>query len=112
MARTPEPIRTIEEEMAKPSSPIRPAPAVLLRTSGARVLEWVKSHPAARGVQAQSLHLADGPAADATPAAASDFSTDAIVMGTRGLRPAEAIKVGSVAQDVCRTSNRTCIMVR
>ena len=81
--------------MAKPNSPIRPAPAILLRMIGAHVLEWAKSHAVERGVQAQSLDLADGPAADTILAAASDISADAIVMGTRGLRPIEAITVGS-----------------
>ena len=111
LAQTPEPTRTIEEEMANPGSPIRPAPAILLRMIGAHVLEWAKSQAVERGVQAQSLDLADGPAADAILATASDISADAIVMGTRGLRPIEAITVGSVSQEVCRTADCTCIMV-
>jgi len=111
LTQTPEPTRTIEEEMAKPASPIRPAPAILLRMIGAHVLGWAKSRAVERGIQAQSLDLADGPAADTILAAATDINADTIVMGTRGLRPIEAITVGSVSQEVCRTSNCTCIMV-
>lgn len=111
LAQTPTPTRTIEEEMANPGSPFRPAPPILLRMIGSHVLNWAKSYAIDRGAQAQALDLADGPTADTILAAAGDVEADAIVMGTRGLRPIEAITVGSVSQKVCQTANCTCIMV-
>ncbi len=111
IAQTPEPERTLEEQMANPGAPIRPVPAILLRMIGAHVLAWAQSHAAEGGVWADSLDLADGPAAAAILATASDIGADAIVMGTRGLRPLDAITVGSVSQEVCRGAKCTCIMV-
>lgn len=111
IVQTPAPERTLEEQMANPGAPIRPVPAILLRMIGGHVLAWAESHAAERGVQADSLALADGPAAETILATANDIGADAIVMGTRGLRPLEAITVGSVSQEVCRTAKCTCIMV-
>lgn len=111
LAQTPTPARTVEEEMVNPGSPMRPAPPIVLRMIGSHVLHWAKSYAIDRGVQAQLLDLADGPAADTILAVASDIDADAIVMGTRGLRPIEAFTVGSVSQKVCQTAKCTCIMV-
>jgi len=111
LAQAPEPTRTLEEQMADPGAPIRPAPAILLRMIGAHVLTWANSHAVEQGARAQSLDLADGPAAETILATAGDIGADAIVMGTRGLRPIEAITIGSVSQEVCRTAKCTCIMV-
>lgn len=111
LAQRPAPNRSIQEEMSNPGAPMRPAPNVLLRLVGAHVLDWAKARAAARGIEATALDLADGPAAEIILAAARDMDADAIVMGTRGLRPIDAITVGSVSQEVCRTANCTCIMV-
>jgi len=111
LTQTPEPARSIEQEMANPGAPIRPAPTVLLRLLGSHVLDWAKSRAAERGIEAEELDLVDGPAAETIVSAAGDMNADAIVMGTRGLRPIDAITVGSVSQEVCRTAACTCIMV-
>lgn len=111
LAQAPEPTRTVEEQMANPGAPVRPAPAILLRIIGAQVLGWAKSHVEEQGARARSLNLVDGRAAESILATASEIGADAIVMGTRGLRPMEAITVGSVSQEVCRTSKCSCIMV-
>jgi len=111
VAQTPAPARSIQEEMSNPGAPMRPAPDVLLRLVGSHVLDWAKAQAAERGIEAKALDLADGPAAQTIIATANDMDADAIVMGTRGLRPIDAITVGSVSQEVCRTANCTCIMV-
>ena len=111
LAETPEQAHALEEDMAHPCAPLRPAPDGELRRIGGHVLDWAKRRAAERRADVQVLDLADGAPAEAILAAADSIAADAIVMGTRGLRPIDAFTIGSVSQKVCNTAKCTCIMV-
>ena len=97
--------------MAHPDAPAHPAPDPELRQIGDFLLNWAESRAKERGAQAQSLNLFDGAPAQAILDAAKDIEADAIVMGSRGLRPIDAFTIGSVSQTVCTAAPCTCIMV-
>ena len=80
---------------------------------GAQVLAWAEVACHGTGCAGRtSLDIADGAGGrERSWPRPSDIGADAIVMGTRGLRPMDAITVGSVSQEVCRTAKCTCIMV-
>ena len=111
LSHTPEPAHTLEQDMAAPCAPLHPAPTDLLRSIGGQVLAWAERRALERDAKAEALELAAGSPAEAILAAAQDVGADAIVMGTRGLKPIDAITVGSVSQKVCSKAACTCIMV-
>ncbi len=74
---------------------------------GSHILKGAVARAAERGVIAEPLDLAAGPAAPAIVAAAQAIEADTIVMGTRGLRTIDVLIFGCVSQEVCRTAGCT-----
>jgi nucleotide-binding universal stress UspA family protein len=111
LANGPKTMRTAEELMAAPNLPDRPAPVALLRSIGRNVLGRAHTLAGERGIHAEVLDIVDGAAAPAISAAAISEDVDMVVMGMRGLRAIEAVTIGSVSQDVCRSVACTFIAV-
>ncbi len=89
----------------------RPVSEKVLRLIGDHVLKRAKAQALERDVSVEVLELTDGPPAAAIVAAADKIDADTIIMGMRGLRQIEAMTFGSVSQEVCRTTLRTCVAV-
>lgn len=97
--------------MAAPDAASHPTPGPMLKMIGAHILRRALSNAAERGVTAEALELSEGPTAAAIVATADAVEADTIVMGARGLRTIDALTIGSVSQEVCRSAGATCIAV-
>jgi nucleotide-binding universal stress UspA family protein len=111
LAKAPKASRSPGDILAHPNAPEHPAPDDLLRRIGAQVLKRAGQRAIRRGIAAEPLAIADGPAAAAIVAAARAHNIDTIVLGMRGLREIEAVTLGSVSQEVCRAAPCACIAV-
>lgn len=107
----PAPVHTIEEVMEHPEAPTHPVPANVLRTIGEHVLDHALNAVTEHGVIARSLDVSDGAIAKAIVTAAEEIDAIMIVLGTRGLGQIEELTFGSVSHEVCRITDRTCVLV-
>ena len=103
--------RAVSDVLAHPEAPDRPVPDELLQAIATHILKRAGAHARARGISTEALSIADGAAATAIVAAATEHGIDTIVIGMRGLRQIEAVTLGSVSQEVCRKAPCTCIAV-
>jgi nucleotide-binding universal stress UspA family protein len=111
LARGPVTPRSASDILAHPNRPERPVPEPVLRAIATRVLNLASRRAESRGIAAEVLAIADGPAAAAIVATARREGIETIVMGTRGLRQIESVAFGSVSQEICLTAPCTCIAV-
>ena len=104
-------VHTLEEVMEHPEAPTHPVPEEMLRTIGEHVVDHALNEVNEHGVIARSLVVSDGDIARSIVNAADDVDAIIIVLGTRGLRQITELTFGSVSHEVCRITNRTCVLV-
>lgn len=107
----PAPVHTLEEVMEHPEAPTHPVPADVLQTIGEHVLDHALNAVTEHGVIGRCLDISGGAIAKAIVDAADEVDAIMIVMGTRGLRQIEELTFGSVSHELCRITDRTCVLV-
>ena len=102
---------TLEEVMEHPDAPDHPVPKDVLQSIGEHVLDHALNAVTEHGVIARSLVVSDGDIAKGIVNAAEEVDAIIIVLGTRGLRQIDELTFGSVSHEVCRITDRTCVLV-
>lgn len=86
----------------------------LLREAGENILEKMKAHAAAAGIDA-STYLSEvlpGRVCDVVVEQAKEFGADLIVLGTHGRRGVSRLLVGSDAEQIVRVAPVPVLLVR
>jgi nucleotide-binding universal stress UspA family protein len=86
----------------------------LLREAGERVLQKMKAHAAAAGIDASTFlsEVLPGRVCDVVVEQAKEFGADLIVLGTHGRRGVSRLLVGSDAEQIVRVAPVPVLLVR
>jgi len=86
----------------------------LLREAGERILQQMKAHAAAAGIDASTFlsELLPGRVCDVVVEQAKEFGADLIVLGTHGRRGVSRLLVGSDAEQIVRVAPVPVLLVR
>jgi len=86
----------------------------LLREAGERILQKMKAHAAAAGVDASTFlsEVLPGRVCDVVVEQAKEFGADLIVLGTHGRRGVSRLLVGSDAEQIVRVAPVPVLLVR
>ena len=86
----------------------------LLREAGERILQKMKAHAAAAGVDASTFlsEVLPGRVCDVVVEQAKQFGADLIVLGTHGRRGVSRLLVGSDAEQIVRVAPVPVLLVR
>jgi len=86
----------------------------LLREAGERILQKMKAHAAAAGIDASTFlsEVLPGRVCDVVVEQAKEFGADLIVLGTHGRRGVRRLVLGSDAEQVVRTASVPVLLVR
>jgi len=86
----------------------------LLREAGERILQKMKAHAAAAGIDASTFlsEVLPGRVCDVVVEQAKEFGADLIVLGTHGRRGVSRLLVGSDAEQIVRVAPVPVLLVR
>jgi len=86
----------------------------LLREAGERILQKMKAHAAAAGIDASTFlsEVLPGRVCDVVVEQAKQFGADLIVLGTHGRRGVSRLLVGSDAEQIVRVAPVPVLLVR